>query len=357
MERRMNPQTGHAESLGRLEDLPQDYRDALTALSTAPLWPQLRGLLPRGAPARQTQPFIWRYAEVRPQVLRAGELTPIERAERRVIVLCNPGLGLERLIATPSIYVGLQLILPGETAPNHRHTPSAVRFVIEGSGGYTTVDGERCPMHKGDLILTPAGMWHEHGHEGEGPVIWLDALDLPLVYNLEVSYAIEAPPQTESGLADASQNRYRRAGLLPYASLGHARRARFPQIRYPWTDVREALNAYASVTPAGQPIQLAYVNPETGEPCLPTLGFSAQQLRDGETTAMPRRSASSVLHVIEGRGESEIDGVTIRWSEADTIAVPTHARVTHRASGGDAYFFVVDDAPAQRALGFYEDFE
>ena len=190
----------------------------------------------------------------------------------------------------------------------------------------------------------------------------LEALDIHVVGAGDFLARGVEEPRLQLGAAGRELHRENRRLIacgdgVPGVEAGHARRARFAQIRYPWTDVREALNAYASVTPAGQPIQLAYVNPETGEPCLPTLGFSAQQLRDGETITMPRRSASSVLHVIEGRGESEIDGVTIRWSEADTIAVPTHARVTHRASGGDAYFFVVDDAPAQRALGFYEDFE
>ena len=357
----MNPidalnQLGHADSLGRLEDLPTDYVKAINDLSVAPLWPQLRGLLPRDKPARSTQPFMWRYQEVRPHLLRAGELTPIEKAERRVLVLCNPGQGLDKLVATPTIYVGLQLILPGEVAPNHRHTPTAVRFVIEGSGGYTTVNGEKCPMHKGDLILTPALNWHEHGHEGSGPVVWLDALDLPMVYAMEASYAIEGPSQTVSGALDASQNKYRRAGLVPYASLGAAQRPKYPQIRFPWADVRESLGQLATVTPKDQAVQLAYINPETGQPCLPTLGFSAQLLRAGQDFAPRKRSASSVIHVIEGRGESVIDGVTLEWSEGDTLAIPTHAEVTHRAQGQDAYLFHVDDAPMQRALGFYEDF-
>ena len=357
----MNPldavnQRGHAESLGRLEDLPADYVKAINDLSVAPLWPQLRGLLPRGQPSRATQPFMWRYADVRPHLLRAGELTPIEKAERRVLVLCNPGHGLDKLVATPTIYVGLQLILPGEVAPNHRHTPTAVRFVIEGNGGYTTVNNEKCPMHKGDLILTPALTWHEHGHEGSGPVVWLDALDLPMIYAMEASYAIEGPSQTLSDALDASQNKYRRAGLLPYASLAQALRPKYPQIRFPWADVRAALGALATVTDKADAVQLAYVNPETGESCLPTLGFSAQQLRAGQDLSPRKRSASSVIHVIEGQGESIIDGVTLKWSEGDTLAIPTHAVVTHRATGQDAYLFHVDDAPMQRALGFYEDF-
>ena len=120
--------------------------------------------------------------------------------------------------------------------------------------------------------------------------------------------------------------------------------------------MRQALGALASVTARDEAVQLAYVNPETGRPCLPTLGFSAQQLRAGQDFSPRRRSASSVIHVIEGRGESEIDGVTLKWTQGDTLAVPTHAQVTHRATGRDAYLFHVDDAPMQRALGFYEDF-
>src|SRR5262245_18226185 len=183
---------------GRIEDLPRDYLDTLVSQNTLPLWPSLRAFLPHGIPSRKTQPMRWRYAAVRPNLLRAGELVPIEKAERRVLVLCNPGLGLDNLKATPTLYVGLQLILPGETAPNHRHTPSAVRIAIEGRGAFTLVDGEKLAMEKGDVILTPSGLWHEHGHEGEGPFIWLDALDLPLIYGIEASFSTEGRAQSVS---------------------------------------------------------------------------------------------------------------------------------------------------------------
>ena len=236
-------------ALGTVADLPADYYDGLVGHNLLPLWPSLRAVLPYGKPTRNTRPTLWKYSDVRPALLRAGDLAPIEKAERRVLVLCNPGHGLDKLVATPTIYVGLQLILPGEVAPNHRHTPTAVRFVIEGRGGYTTVNGEKCPMDQGDLILTPALNWHEHGHEGAEPVIWLDALDLPMIYAMEASYAIEGPRQLTGDAPDASQTHYRRAGLLPYASLAQARRAEYPQIRYPWCDVREALGALAAVTP------------------------------------------------------------------------------------------------------------
>ncbi len=346
-----------SNQLGTLEELPQEYRDTLTGLNLLPLWPSLRSVLPYGKPARRTDPVLWRYKDVRPLLLQAGELTPIEKAERRVLALANPGLGLANMMATPSIYIGMQLILPGETAPNHKHTPSAIRCVVEGGGGFTTVEGEKCPMEKGDLILTPSGMWHEHGHEGKDPVIWMDALDLPLVYYLEASYCIDGESQPLRNAPDSSQTRYRRSGLLPYASLGRSR-APYPLTRYPWVEVREALEALAQDVPSGQPVWLAYVNPETGFECLPTLGFSAVMVRPGETVTPPRRSCSTVIHVIEGVGEADIDGTRVTFEENDTFVVPTHAVVT--VANGSAKkplnLFVVDDAPLQRKLGFYEEF-
>ena len=344
--------------LGSVADLPVDYYDGLVAKNTLPLWPALRSVLPYGKPVRKTKPVLWRYADVRPDVIRAGELTPIEKAERRVIVMCNPGLGLENMQATPTIYIGLQLILPGETAPNHRHSPSAVRFVVEGKGGFTVVRGEKLPMEKGDLILTPPGLWHEHGHEGEGPVIWLDALDLPLVYGIDASYAIEAKPQAVTDPGNASAARFAQGGVIPYASLTRAR-ADYPLLRFPWRGVRQALADMARVTPAGEPVHVAYVNPETGRECLPTLGFSALMLRAGEELALPRRSASAVLHVVEGGGTAVVDGVALPFGESDTLAVPTHAdvRLANASGKAPAFLFMVDDAPLHRKLGFYEVFD
>lgn len=342
--------------LGTLEDLPRTYRDGLTEKNLVPLWPSLRAALPHGIPTRRTKPTLWKYADIRPRLIEAGELTPIEQAERRVLVCSNPGLGLENMQATPSIYVGMQLIRKGETAPNHMHSPSAVRFVIEGSGGFTAVDGEKLPMEKGDLILTPTGLWHEHGNEGEEDIIWLDALDLPTVFSLEASYCREGDPQVIRNRPDTSQAEFIRSGLVPYGSLEKPRGA-YPMRRFPWKDVRGALEALAGVTDRGTPVQLAYVNPETGAECMPVLGFSAIMLRPGETIAPPRRSASAVINVIEGRGQAIVDGVALDWAENDTFAIPTHAEVRIvNPLDRPAFLFQVDDAPMQRKLGFYEVF-
>lgn len=344
--------------LGTLEELPPEYRQSLTERNLLPLWPSLRNFLPYGKPNRETAPVLWRYEDIRPLLLRAGELTPIEKAERRVLVLANPGLGLDKVRATPTIYLGMQLILPGETAPNHRHTPSAIRFAVEGEGAYTVVEGEKLPMEHGDLILTPPKLWHEHGHAGTGPVIWLDALDLPLIHDIEASYCIDGASQPVANAPDSSQTAYRRSGLLPYAALD-ARKRDFPLLRFPWADVREALTGFAAGCGPREPVRLAYVNPETGAECLPTLGFSAMMLRPGEEIDLVRRSASSVFHVVEGAGESAVDGTELAWSAADTFAAPTHAEICLRNGSGTApaFLFTVDDAPMQRRLGIYETFD
>jgi len=345
-------------ALGTVADLPADYYDGLVGHNLLPLWPSLRAVLPYGKPTRNTRPTLWKYSDVRPALLRAGDLAPIEKAERRVLVLCNPGLGLENMQATPSIYVGLQLILPGETAPNHKHTPMAVRFVIEGEGGYTVVQGEKLPMAKGDLILTPPGMWHQHGHEGTEPVVWLDALDLPIVYGLEASYCIEGAPQSVSDPHNASTVRFRQGGVVPYASLA-PKRADYPLLRYPWKEVRQTLSGLAAVTPREELVHVAYVNPETGQECMATLGFSAMMLRPGEEVRMKRRSASAVFHVVEGSGTATVDGIAMPFAESDTFASPTHAeiRLSNASGKAPAFLFMVDDAPLQRKLGFYETFE
>jgi len=347
-----------SNQLGRVEDLPADYYQSLVSMNTLPLWPSLRSVLPRDMPARRTQPVMWRYADIRPNLLRAGELTPIEKAERRVLVLCNPGLGLQNMQATASIYIGMQLILPGETAPNHRHTPSAVRFVIEGQGGFTVVSGERLPMEKGDLILTPPGLWHEHGHEGRGPVVWLDALDLPLIYGIDASYCIEGKSQTVNQQPGKCNAEFRQGGVIPYRSLDSSS-TRYPLLRFPWREVKQSLAALAGVTAKSELVHLAYVNPETGRECLPTLGFSAIMLRPGEEIRLPRRSASAILHGVEGAGTAIVDGVAHQFVEADTIAVPTHAEVALSNAPGKepAYLFMVDDAPLHRKLGIYEVFD
>ena len=337
--------------LGTLDELPRDYVAELTRANLVPLWPSLRALLPPQAPRTTTLPAHWQWTAIRPLLLRAGELTPMEKAERRVLVLANPGRGLDNLQASATIYLGMQLVLPGETAPSHRHTPNAARIVVEGDGAVTLVDGESCAMTPGDLILTPTGQWHEHRHEGREPVIWLDVLDLPLMVYLDVSYAIEGAAQ----VAHAPQYDYVAGGLAP---LVHGRRAQgaYPLLRYEWRRTREALQALAGRSPPGTPVQLSYVNPETGGDCLNTLAFTALLLRPGEEIALPRVSAARVLHAVEGIGDAQVNDTAIAFEHADTFCAPGLAsvRLANRSRHAPAYLVTADESPLQRKLGVFE---
>lgn len=341
-----------SEQLGTLEELPEDYRADMTAAGVAPLWPMMRNVLPHGAPNPVTQPGHWAYDAIRPLLIRAGELTPVEKAERRVLVLSDPGRGAGAMQATASIYLGMQLLLPGETAPAHVHTPSAVRIIVEGTGGYTVVDGEKLPMEEGDLVLTPGGEWHDHGHEGDAPVVWLDALDLPLFVYLEGSYAKEGPLQAQRNRPDASQVEYLSSGLAPSRRLGAGTR-RYPMMRYPWARTEAALREMAAYSDS-EIAELDYINPETGADVLPTMGFTAMYLPAGQTDTPPLRSASSAFHVVKGSGTSVINGKTVSWGPKDTFTVPVFAEITHTASD-DAFLVRVHDRPLQDKLGYYEE--
>jgi len=340
--------------LGRLEDLPQDYRDELKSLNLVPLWPSLRGVLPPQVPTRQTQPTYWAYKTLRPLLLKAGELTPIEKAERRVLVLANPGHGLDKMQASAAIYLGMQLLLPGEWAPSHRHTPNAVRMIVEGEGATTTVDGEKCPMSRGDLILTPTGLWHEHGHDGTEPVVWLDVLDLPLVYYMEASYHING--QRQMVVPGRSDRQYTRAGVMPTYVFERSKKA-YPMLRYAWSDAKAALESLAADDPSLEQVQVTYTNPETGGDAENILGFYALMLRPGQTLRLPARSPAQVFHVIEGQMQAQIVNSTFTLVEADTCCAPGYEAVTLRNLKADSptFVFVADESPLHRKLGVYEN--
>lgn len=341
------------QELGRLEDLPEEYRAALAEQNLVPLWPSLRAVLPEGKPVQRTRPVCWSYAALRPLLLRAGELTPIEKAERRVLVMANPGHGLEKMQATSTIYLGMQLLLPGEWAPAHKHTPNAARMIVEGNGAYTTVGGEKCPMRRGDLILTPTGQWHEHGHDGDQPVVWLDVLDLPMVYYMETSYVTEGKAQFVR--AEGAEQGYRRGGVVPAPMFVRTEMA-FPMLRYPWAEVRQVLETLAAGQPDLEAVQVAYVSPETGADCQKLLGFSALMLRPGQRLTLPARSCAMVLHQLEGASGVVFDEQRFALAEADTCCVPGYAPVTleNRSANMPAFVFLADDAPLQKKLGLYE---
>ena len=339
--------------LGRLEDLPADYRAALSQQNLVPLWPSLRAVLPPGQPQPRTRATHWSYEALRPLLMKAGELTPIEKAERRVLVLANPGHGIEKMQASAAMYLGMQLLLPGEWAPAHRHTPNAVRMVVEGEGAWSTVDGEKCPMQRGDLILTPTGLWHEHGHDGDSPVVWLDVLDLPLVYYMEASYHVDGGRQAVK--PQRGDRAYSRGGVVPTPVFERSPKA-YPMLRYPWADARAALESLAADQPELDAVQVTYVNPETGADAQNILGFHALMLRPGQTLTLPVRSPAMVFHVIEGGATVQVGDQHFKLAAADTCCAPGYTAVTLANATADApaFLFIADETPLHQKLGVFE---
>ena len=337
--------------------VPEDYLRQLNDKHLLAGWDMVRVVTPEAMPARKALPCHWEFQGARELLMRAGELVPMEHAERRVLALLNPGYSVNRLATSPAIFTGLQLLLPGEFAPGHRHSPAAARFVVEGAGAVTIVDGVAYPMEPGDLLLTPQHHWHEHAHNGDEPMIWMDILDHPIGFPLETAYLIDSdqPPLSNAPHSDGSP--YELGGLLPYRTKSRPA-PEYPICRYPWKRVKPALLELAKRLDADQPIHYRYANPETGDDCLRTLRFSVRMLRNGESIAIHQHSSSAVFHAVEGDGETKIDDKTINWAEKDVFSAPTFSKISHENKGDEpAFLFQIDDTPMQEKLGYYEERE
>jgi gentisate 1,2-dioxygenase len=318
-----------------------------------PLWEVLGALVPE-RPTSPCVPAHWPYATLRPLLMEAGRLITAKQAERRVLVLENPGLRGASSI-THTLYAGMQLILPGEVAPSHRHTQSALRFVVEGTGAYTAVDGERTTMHPGDFIVTPSWTFHDHGNPGDEPVVWLDGLDIPLVRFFDAGFAErlaeESQPVTRpEGDALARYG----ANLLP---LEHVpRSSTTPLFSYPYRSSRAALERLVQSGPldARHGVKLQYSNPATGGHAMPTIGAFIQLLPRGFRGRGSRSTDGAVYSVVEGRGRSRVGEQVFEWGPKDVFVAPSWCQVAHEADE-EAVLFSFSDRPAQKALGIWRE--
>ena len=329
------------------------FYDRISALSLAPLWESLHQLVPP-QPTSPCVPAIWRYREIRPFLMESGGLLTAKEAVRRVLILQNPGLHGQAAI-THTLFAGLQLILPGEVAPSHRHTQSALRFIVEGDGAYTAVDGEKTVMRPGDFIITPSWTWHDHGNDSPEPMVWLDGLDIPLVRMLDAGFAENdtAERQQLTRPEGDALARYG-TGLLP---LGHvARRKNSPVFNYPYARTREALEAMrrAEEWDPCHGLKMTYSNPETGGYAMPTIGAFIQLLPKDFATEPYRSTDGTVYSVVEGAGRSTVGDQVFEWEKRDTFVAPSWAWQKHEASS-DAVLFSFSDRPVQDALGLWRE--
>ncbi|MBI3092554.1 MAG: cupin domain-containing protein [Candidatus Tectomicrobia bacterium] len=334
---------------------PQAYFQEVARYKTEPLWMRLAEVLTNEPPVRAL-PCLWRYADIRPLLLRAGELLTAAEAERRVLMLMNPGLEGE-VAATQTLYAGLQLILPSEIAPTHRHSPAAFRFIVEGEGAYTSVNGERLIMHPGDLILTPAWAWHDHGNETDAPTVWLDGLDVPLVKGLGAVFAqpYAAGTHPVARPDNASLGLYGAGGMLPLGAAHDGPHSPLPI--YPWKQARTALEQAGAPTTPHDGVIFEYVNPLTGGPIFPTMSAYVQMLRPGEQTRRHRHMSSHVMHVVSGSGVSIIGDARLEWRAKDTFAQPGWMWHEHRNLSASelAFLFSFSDRPVLERCGLYRE--
>lgn len=336
-------------------ELVQYYKD-LEKFEAGALWSVANKIEP-WEPKSQSVPVLWRYRDLRDYVLRSVDLVTPEQAGRRVIYLNNPGRQ-DVAAAVGWLYSGLQVMHPGEAASAHWHSSSALRFIMEGTGAYTIVDGHKMTLGGNDFVLTPNGCWHEHGVSLEGSTcIWQDGLDIPFVNAMEAGFYGVHPDlaQVVTYPVNDASHIWGGPGLKP--TLHDWQKPYSPLLKYEWEPTYEALQRYAKVTD-GSPfdgVMMDYTNPLTGGPVMATIGASMQMLRPGEHTKAHRHTGSIMYQVAKGEGYSVINGKRFDWRERDIFCVPSwmfHEHV-NGSSTDDACLFSFHDLPVMRSLNLY----
>lgn len=303
----------------------------------------------------QVQSGLWKWDKIEPLVRSTPDfVVPGKGAERRILRVANPGVA--EMTATHTISIAFQYLVPGEIAPAHRHSPNAMRFMIDGQGAYTTVNGDKCTMRPGDLILTPAGAWHDHGNEGSGPVMWMDVLDSPVVRFLETLNMEPYPHEKQmDGLTyERSEQRYFAPGLVPAGSDADTHER---LLVYRWEQAHEALLRLANVeSDPFDDVILQYVEPRTGSSIFPCLAAYLQMIRPGVETRAHRHNSSGIYFVLQGSGTSEVNGTKYDWSKGDILVVGPSAVHKHANPNAEpAILFSVQDVPLLKSLGFYRE--
>jgi gentisate 1,2-dioxygenase len=312
-----------------VDDTPEleAYYRALEGEALGALWSVANEIEP-WYPQPKSVPVLWKWKRIEPLVRRAPELVAAEKAARRVVMLVNPGRK-EWSAAAGLLYTGVQIMNPGEFTSAHRHQASALRFIMEGRGAYTVVDGERLALGPRDLVLTPNGTWHDHGIEAGGTqCVWQDGLDIPLMNALDANF-FEVHPDVVQKPSTLSRENWSK----PYS----------PVFLYKWDE------SYAAVMRAGR---YEYANPLTGGPIMPTMGARLDRI-EGETKPL-RHTGSMIYQVAAGRGWSEIGGQRFEWEEKDIFCVPSWTLYRH-GSPGTAVLFSFNDLPAMRSLALYRE--
>jgi gentisate 1,2-dioxygenase len=329
-----------------------EFYEAIELENLAPLWEVMRSLVPK-EPSTPCIATLWPWQLIRSRLIESGGLITADEAIRRVLVLENPGIR-GTSAATHSLYAGIQLLLPGEIAPAHRHTATAVRLILEGHSGYTTVNSERVSMEPGDFIITPTWNFHDHGNLGSEPVIWLDCLDVPIVQLFDASFSeeLEISEREKPVLFDDSEFRFS-GSLMP---IEYEFNETNPLLRYPYKKTRIALKHLAENSEPHQidGFKLKFCHPATGSWPTSTIAAFMQLLPKGFIGRGRRSTDATIYCVVEGSGFAQVGALRIEWHSNDVFVVPSWVVVSLQASE-ESVLFSTSDRPAQQALGIWRE--
>ena len=322
-----------------IEAMREDYYQRIAKHGMTPLWKVMNSVVTK-EPVTRCAPVIWHYDDIKRLVMESGGLITAEEAERRVLILENPGMRGESR-ATNTLFAGVQMILPGEVAPAHRHVSSAIRFVLDGEGAYTAVEGEKSFMAPGDFVITANWAPHDHGNTSDKPMLWLDVLDFPQVNFFEASFAEHFEEATQStNRADGDSLAFYGSGVLPDGAPAHMNRS--PVINYTYARTRPIIDRMnkAGDVDKRHGARVRYANPINGGPVLPTMGAGLALLPKGFKGEKYRATDGSIFVCVEGKGTTTVDGKVLEWGPNDVFIVPPWKHFSHNAEKESVLFSI-----------------
>jgi gentisate 1,2-dioxygenase len=335
-----------------IEAMREAFYERIAKKDMAPLWKVMKSVV-TDEPVTRCRPHIWHYGDVKSLVMESGNLITAEEAERRVLILENPALHGESR-CTNTLFAGIQMIMPGEVAPAHRHAASAIRFVLDGEGAYTAVEGEKAFMAPGDFVITANWAPHDHANPSDKPMLWLDVLDFPVVNFYEASFAehFDDAAQTTTR-KDGDSLSFYGSGVLPD---GTPTMNRSPVINYTYARTRPIIERMmqAGDIDKRHGARVRYANPVTGGPVLPTMSACLAMLPKGFQGEPYRATDGTIFVCVEGEGTTTVDGKALEWGPNDVFVVPSWKRYAHNAPK-QSVLFSISDRPAQEALGIWRE--
>jgi len=338
-----------------IDAVREEFYARISKRDMAPLWKVMSSVVTK-EPKTRCVPHVWHYDDVKALVMESGGIISAEEALRRVLILENPALRGESK-ATNTLFAGIQMILPGEVAPAHRHVSSAIRFVLDGEGAYTAVEGEKAFMSPGDFVITANWAPHDHGNPSKKPMLWLDVLDFPAVNFFEASFADyfdDKEKMQNTTRHDGDSLAFYGSGVLPDGAPVTLNRS--PVINYTYARTRPILDRLkkAGEVDRSHGARVRYANPINGGPVLPTMGANLALFPKGFTGEPYRATDGTILVCTEGGGSTKVGDQVLEWGVNDVFVVPPWKTYSHHPSK-ESVLFSISDRPAQEALGIWRE--